>query len=540
MLQEWSQLPWLSLIVFSPILGVIVLLLVPKDRRRFIQVIGAGTALISLLLSLLVYIGTRNAGVVQALTERYDWISIPLNLDLARPNGIASWSFQIPYHLAIDGLSLPLVLMTAIIAFGAACASWSIRHRLKTYMICFLLLEIGMLGVFMARDLFLFFMFFEWTLVPLFFLIGIWGGMKREQAANRFLVYNGIGSALMLVAFMIITATAGFGIDPAASDKGHFIYSGELPFLLQQLQQQGSLAMMQLPDNPFYLSEGWKMGAFVLLLIAFGIKLPMFPFHTWMLRVHAEAPAPIVMLHSGVLLKMGAYGLIQFGMVLLPAQMAAFAKFIAVLGVINILYGALLALVQKEWRLVLAYSSMSHMGFILFGAAAMNEIGLQGAVLQMVSHGFISALFFLLIGALYERTSTTRLGELGGLAASAPWLSGLLLLAGLASLGLPGLSQFPAELLALIGLFDSMPVPAILGALGLVLSAAYVLRAVLRTTYGTPSRGNERLNDLRSIDAVPAVMLGIGIIILGIWPGLVQAPIEAGIEQVIHVLTVRG
>ncbi|WP_195573673.1 complex I subunit 4 family protein [Paenibacillus sp. 1001270B_150601_E10] len=540
MLQEWSHIPWLSILAFSPLLGVMTLLFVPAARTRVIRGIGFAATLIPLLLSFVIYGSIRLEGQGQFLTERLDWISIPLNIDAAMSQGFASWTFKVPYHLAIDGISLPLVLLTSIIATMAVLGSWMIQHRLKTYMICFLLLEIGMLGVFMARDLFLFFMFFEWTLVPSFFLIGIWGALKREQAANRFLVYNGIGSALMLVAFMMITATAGFGVDPASQEGGHFIYSGDLSFLMQQLQEKGSLAMMDSPANPFYLSESWQISAFVLLLIAFGIKLPIFPFHTWMLRVHAEAPAPMVMLHSGILLKMGAYGLIQFGIALLPVQMTEWASVIAILGVINIVYGALLAFVQKEWRLVLAYSSMSHMGFVLFGAASMNELGLQGAVLQMVSHGFISALFFLLIGSLHERTKTTRLSDLGGLAKAAPWLSGLLLFTGLASLGLPGLSQFPAELFALLGLFDAMPWITMIGALGLILSAAYVLRAVLQSTYGTCPQQHAGIRDLRLAEGIPALILTAGIVLLGIWPGIVSEPIADGIKQVVHILTVRG
>ncbi|MGZ9586305.1 complex I subunit 4 family protein [Paenibacillus marinisediminis] len=532
MLSSVSSIPWLTLLTFSPLLGVLLLLFVPKERVPAIRAIGIVTTLIPLVLSLFIYADYANLENGKSLTETFNWISIPLNIELLM--NAASWKFDIQYHLAIDGLSLPLVLLTTIIAAMAALASLNIQKRVKTYFILFLLLEVGTLGVFMARDLFLFFMFFEWTLVPTFFLIGIWGFLNREKAANRFLVYNGLGSALMLVAFAILTVTAGLVQDPS----GQLVYTGNIDLIMSQLANPN--ALVNTMNTPIYLSEGWRMFAFVLLLIAFGIKLPIFPFHTWMLRVHVEAPTPIVMLHSGILLKMGAYGLIQFGVALLPKEAASWTTALAILGIINIVYGAVLAFVQKEFRLVLAYSSISHMGFVLFGIAAMNEIGLQGAVLQMVSHGFISALFFLLVGGLLERTNTTRLDELGGLAKAMPFISGMLLLVGLASLGLPGLSGFPAELFSLLGLFDAMPWAAIIGTLGLVLSAVYVLRAVLAITYGPIAEHHTGLKDARMIEAVPAIVLTACILLIGIFPSFITIPVDEGIQHIIEILKVRG
>ncbi|WP_019424676.1 complex I subunit 4 family protein [Paenibacillus sp. OSY-SE] len=537
----WSELsswPILTLLTFSPLLGVLILLLVPKGRVRAIQIVGIGTTILPLLLALVIYGGYDMLEQGKALTEQSSWISIPLNIELMR--GIQSWTFDIQYHLSIDGLSLPLVVMTTIVASMAAFASLYLKKRWKTYFILFLLLEVGMLGVFMARDLFLFFMFFEWTLVPTYFLIGIWGFMHREKAANRFLVYNGLGSALLLVAFVILTVTAGFGPNPAVSDGSQYIYSGNLNVIMQNLGNPEAFVNMAVEGNTFYLTEGMRTLVFVLLLVAFGIKLPLFPFHTWMLRVHAEAPAPVVMLHSGVLLKMGAYGLIQFGTALLPQQTASWATVIAALGVINILYGAILAFVQKEFRLVLAYSSISHMGFVLLGISAMNDIGLQGAVVQMVSHGFISALFFLLVGSLLERTGTTRIDELGGLAKSMPFICGILLLAGLASLGLPGLSGFVAELLSLLGLFGTMKWAAVLGAIGIILSAVYVLRGVLAISYGPLNERYTALKDARLVEAMPIMVLTACIVLIGLFPYFVTAPIETGVEHIIELFKVRG
>ncbi|MBD8498217.1 complex I subunit 4 family protein [Paenibacillus arenosi] len=533
------MIPWLTLLAFSPLVGVLLLSLVPSDRVKLLRCIGIAASLLPLLLAFFIYAYVNVEGQGSSLTERYNWIAIPLNIEAIQPY-VQSWAFEIDYHLSIGGLSLPLVVMTAIVTAMAAWASLTIKQRVKSYYIWFLLLEVGMLGVFMARDLFLFFLFFEWTLVPMFFLIGIWGFAKREKAANRFLVYNGLGSALLLVAFLILTVTAGLAVHGDAGASSHLVYSGDLEQMIRQLGDAQSF-VNTLPGpassfNPFYLSEAWRATAFILLLIAFGIKLPIFPFHTWMLRVHVEAPTPVVMLHSGVLLKMGAYGLIQFGLAILPQSFASWSTVLAIIGLVNIVYGALLAYVQKELRLLLAYSSISHMGFVLLGIAAMNDIGLQGAVLQMVSHGFISALFFLLVGCLLERTGTSRIDELGGLANRLPFLSALLLLAGLASLGLPGLSGFMAELLSLLGLYGQLPWAAIAGGLGIILSAVYVLRGVLAITYGPLDMRFAQLKGTQAVEALPAVVLTFAIILIGVLPAVVTIPIEQGIERMIHII----
>ena len=339
-----------------------------------------------------------------------------------------------------------------------------------------------MLGVFLARDLFLFFIFFEITLVAMYFLIGIWGYFNRERAANQFLIYNGIGSAIMLIAFVILVNTAGFRIDQAG-DQVSFIYSGSYTDIFSNMSDP-SAWMNLAPEqvgmvNPFLMTDTMQWTLFIMLLIAFGIKLPIFPFHTWMLKVHTEAPTSIVMIHSGLLLKMGAYGLLRLACCF-PGAGARICDTARVLGVINILYGALLAFRQQEFKLVLAYSSISHMGIVLLGFAAMNEIGIQGAVFQLVSHGLLSALLFLIVGSIYERTGTTTLGELGGLARSMPFISGVLLTAGLASIGLPGLSGFVGEFLTLLGLFESQRWLTAAAALGIILTAVYMLRAVLK------------------------------------------------------------
>ncbi|MCI3921389.1 NADH-quinone oxidoreductase subunit M [Paenibacillus sp. TRM 82003] len=526
-----DNIPVLSLIVFTPLLGVLALLFVPKERGGLIKNIGIGTTFLPLILTAWVY-GAFNVGDGGAqFAETLRWISIPLNSELLEGLGsVESYRVQFDYALAVDGISLPLVFLTAFVAAMAALASVHIKKRFKTYFILFLLLEAGMLGVFLARDLFLFFLFFEVTLVPMFFLIGIYGFYEREKAANRFLVYNGIGSALMLIAFLTLIVTAGMNVSETEAGAS-FVYSGGYDAILANLQSTSSFVNMG-PEfapnfaNPFFLPEWLRTFLFFLLLIAFGIKLPIFPFHTWMLRVHTEAPPSVVMIHSGILLKMGAYGLIKFGVFLFPEEARQWAPLLAVLGVVNILYGAALAFVQKEFRLVLAYSSISHMGIVLLAIAAMNAVGVEGAVFQMVSHGLISALMFLLVGSLYERNGSTTLDSMGGFAKSMPFMSGMLLVAGMASLGLPGLSGFVSELLSFLALFDAMPVITAVGCLGIILAAAYVLRAVLRITYGPATEKSAGFTDARLIEAIPMIALVAFILLIGLYPAVLSEPLK--------------
>ncbi|MFB9326958.1 NuoM family protein [Paenibacillus aurantiacus] len=543
-----EDVPILSLITFSPLLGLLVLLFLPKQKARWLKATAITATLVPLVLALWLYadFSARSPEATSVYGETATWVDVSLNKESV--GDVASYSFKLAYQMDIDGLSLPLVLLTTIVAAMAALASVHIKKRWKAFYFWFLLLEVGMLGVFMARDLFLFFIFFELTLIPMFFLIGIWGFFGREKAASRFLIYNGLGSAIMLVAFLLLTVTAGFHQLDAGSGQGYRLeYSGSYAVLQESFSNPDSFINKGAPDaggdtavtvaqNPFYLSEAMRWTIFLLLLVAFGIKLPIAPFHTWMLRVHAEAPPSVVMIHSGVLLKMGAYGLLRFGLFLFPAQASEAAVAIAVLGAVNVLYGALLAIAQKDFKLVLAYSSISHMGIVLLGMAALNEIGLEGAAVQMVSHGLISALLFLIVGSLQERTETTELKQLGGLARTMPFIGGVLLAAGMASLGLPGLSGFIGEFLSLLGLFDTQPVITAIAVLGIVLAAVYVLRAVLAITYGPSPERFASLRDARLVEAVPMIVLLALIILVGVYPAILTDPMKHGFDTLIQLL----
>lgn len=527
------------MIAFTPLLGVLVLMFVPKEQGRLIKTIALIATLIPLALAAWLYAAyqTSSADPLQ-FKEQVDWIKIPLNKEGLEQ--ITSFFFELKYSLAVDGLSLPLVFLTALVSAMAALASFHIKKRWKTFYILFLLLETGMFGVFMAQDLFLFFIFFEITLVPMFFLIGIWGFFDRERAANKFLIYNGIGSAIMLVVFLIIVATAGFTL-VQTNNEVVISYSGDIHQIAQNLfQSPNAQVNIADPNNPFYLSSTMKWTLFLLLLVAFGIKLPIFPFHTWMLRVHTEAPPSIVMIHSGILLKMGAYGLIRFGVLFFPAQAKEAALLLGVLGVVNIIYGASLAFVQKEFKLVLAYSSISHMGIVLLGLAAFNATGIEGAVFQLVSHGLISALLFLLVGSIQERTDTTELARLGGLAKSVPFMSGMLLIAGMASLGLPGLSGFISEFLAFLGVFGVYKAIAVVGALGIILTAVYVLRGVLSITFGPQPEQYAGLKDARLVEAIPMIALVAFILLIGVYPSVLSEPLQQTVNGMTQLLQSVG
>jgi NADH-quinone oxidoreductase subunit M len=499
----------LSVLVFSPVLAILVMAFIPGHQGGVIKKVGVIGTLLPLLLSLFLF-GTFNYGSPNLqFVESYDWISIPISSDYA---------LEINYELGVDGISMPLLVLTAIIGALAAVASCQIKKRLKEYFILFHVLLIGMLGVFAADNLFLFFIFFEMTLVPMYFLVGIWGYGEREHAANKFLLYNGIGSGIMLIAFIVIYMA------------------------LQTMNMDEIAKALSTPGHPLTadLSPEFRFGLFLALFIAFAIKLPVFPFHTWMLKVHVQAPPSIVMIHSGILLKMGAYGVLRMGIGFFPEQAYQFSTWLAVLGIINILYGAILAYVQKDLKMVLAYSSISHMGIVLLGFAAMNTIGFQGAMFQIVSHGFISALLFFLIGVIWDRTQTSMIDELGGLAKSMPFVSGILLAGGMASLGLPGMSGFISEFFSFLGLFGSLPVLAVIGALGIVLTAVYLLRAILRTTFGpTPDRFSQ-LADAQPLEVIPMIVLLGFIILIGVYPAILGNPLQQTLKTIVPIVTGIG
>ncbi len=496
----------LSFLIFSPLLGILVLSFIPKAQEKTLKLVGFLSTLLPLFVAVWIYIQYLSGKALSSFSEIYEWIQIG-NFELYKGR-----LFAIDYELGVDGFSLILLLLTTILATLASIASINIKKEWKGYFMLFLLLEIGMLGVFAAENLILFFIFFEITLIPMFFLIGKWGYFDKEKAAYSYLIYNGIGSAILLIVIIVLFARTG---------TTNIALLGEI--------LNGSYDAKQI-INP--LSSELRWGLFLGLLVAFGVKLPIFPLHSWMLRVHVQAPPSIVMLHSGILLKIGAFGLIRFGAGLFPEEFVAFSVVLAVLGVVNLLYGAFLAFIQDDFKMVLAYSSISHMGIVLIGLASLNEAGIQGAIFQVVSHGLISALLFFLVGILYDRVQTTSLARLGGLAKVMPIMAGFLLAGAMASLGMPGMSGFVSEFMAFFGLFKTMPVIAAVGAIGIILTAVYLLRAVLNMTFGSLNEGIKEVGDLKKIDYVPVlVLLGL-IILIGVYPNVLSGPLQSTVETI--------
>ncbi|ALF09234.1 NADH-quinone oxidoreductase subunit M [Parageobacillus thermoglucosidasius] len=501
---------FLSLLVFSPLLGILLLALTPKTQERTIKWLGFLSTLPSLILSLFAFCQYLRGYRLEHLTEKRGWVRF------ADFPFLTESTFVVRYELNIDGISLVMIVLTSLLAALAAVASIHIKKEWKGYFMLFLLLEIGMLGVFAAGNMVLFFIFLEMTLVAMFFLIGKWGGFERERAAYSYLLYNGVGSAVLLMVIAILFARAG---------------TSNMELLKEMLHNPAVRAQLIAP-----ISDDLRFSLFLALLIAFGIKLPIVPFHRWILRVHVQAPPAIVMLHSGVLLKIGAYGLIRFAIGLFPDQFRDFAFIIAILGVVNLLYGAFLAFIQNDFKMVLAYSSVSHMGIVLIGLGALNEAGMQGAIFQAVSHGLISALLFLLVSILFERTNTTEMDRLGGLAKAMPLTAGSLLAGALASLGLPGMSGFVSEFTAFFGLFQTAPAVAAAGTLGIIMTAVYLLRAVLNITFGTSKSGGAQAFDMSLTEAVPVFVLLALIIMIGVYPRILAEPLQAAIKMMMNGL----
>ena len=435
--------PLLSILIFLPALGTIGLLFLRSDDHRWIRRLAFVVSLAEFLLSVWwLLAGVPLGGTGYKLEEFHRWISFG-------PHGDAPQTF-INYHVGIDGISMFLVMLTTFLTVVSILCSWnSIQKRVKEFFIMILLLEVGVVGVFLSLDLFLFFLFWEVMLIPMYFLIGIWGHDRRIYAAVKFVLYTMAGSILMLVGILwLYNATGTF----------------DLP-VIQDALQTGKLL----------LPSGTETLLFLAFFVAFAIKVPLFPFHTWLPDAHVEAPTAGSVMLAGVLLKMGTYGMIRFCLPLFPDASRRFASPIAVLAIIGIIYGALVALVQPNLKKLVAYSSVSHLGFVVLGIFAFHPISMQGAVFQMLAHGISTGGLFLLVGMLYDRRHTFEMSEFGGLATPMPHLAAFFLFVALSSLGLPMLNGFVGEFLTLLGTYQVHWNWASWAAVGVILSACYLL-----------------------------------------------------------------
>lgn len=498
-----GDLPILSVLIFLPLVGALAVALIPRRNVGAVR----GAALIFSLATWVVSLGLllgyvpgpeAGSGLAFQFVEQHDWIP--------------HWGIQ--YKVGVDGLSVAMVVLTTTLTWISILASFSpIKDRVKEYMIAFLVLEVGVLGVFVSLDLFLFYIFWEVVLIPMALIIGVWGGANRIYATIKFVIYTLVGSLLMLVA---ILATA-FTYQAATG-------SWEGAFDLQSLAGHGF-------DRTFQLI------AFAALAPAFAIKVPMFPFHTWLPDAHVEAPTAGSVILAGVLLKLGAYGFIRFALPIFPEGAQTFAPLIVVLSVIAIIYGAIVALVQPDLKKLVAYSSVSHMGFVTLGIFVFQEQGLQGAILQMVNHGLITGALFLLVGVIYERTHDRTIAKLSGLGGPVPAFSAALGFFVFASVGLPGLGGFVGEFLVFQGAFAFNPWTAAVVALVMILAAAYLLWMLQRVLFGPLSdflRGlGHHLTDLRPIEILTLAPLGALTVILGLFPGLVLELIAGPVKAVL-------
>jgi NADH-quinone oxidoreductase subunit M len=475
-----GDLPVLTLVVFTPLLGVLALLVVPGDNHRLIRWIALGAALVSFGFSLLL-LGYDPAGAEFQFREDLAWIE----------------AFGMRYTLGVDGLSVVLVLLTTLLSAIAIFYSWEpIQRRVKEYYAALLLLMVGMLGVFVSLDLFLFYVFWEISLIPMYLVIGIWGGPRRIYATVKFVIYTLVGSLLMLVAILAVAIAHG-------NETGTFTFAYETL-------------------RGFAYTDALQGIAFVAFFLAFAVKVPLWPLHTWLPDAHVEAPTAGSIILAGVLLKLGGYGFLRFSIPLLPDAAVSFAPIIIALAVIAIIYGALVAMVQPDMKKLVAYSSVSHMGFVMLGAFVFNEQGLQGAAFTMISHGITTGALFLLVGIIYEQTHDRQIAHMGGLNARLPHYAAMFGLFTFASIGLPGLSGFVGEFLVILGAFRFNGLVAAVTMLVVIASAVYMLWMFQRVFFTVPSDWMRRwwpnLRDMNRnewIALAPLVVLVVG---LGVYP----------------------
>jgi NADH-quinone oxidoreductase subunit M len=457
-----------------PLMGAVALLFVPKERVEALRWTAVFFAAATFGLSLVALARFDATASGMQLVERAWWVK----------------SLGIQYFMGVDGISLPIVVLSALLSLLAVIASWTITDRVRQYFVLLLLLEMGMIGVFCALDFVLFYVFWEVVLVPMYFLIGVWGGPRREYAAIKFFLYTLLGSVFMLVGMLALYFSEG----------------------------AGTFDMLEL--TKLSLPLGFQMWVFAAFFLGFAVKVPIWPFHTWLPDAHVEAPTAVSVLLAGILLKMGSYGFMRVSWPMLPEAAKAWAPAIAVLAAISIVYGACVAMVQKDLKKLVAYSSVSHMGYIMLGIAAGTAVGMEGAVIQMFNHGTITGMLFLLVGLIYERAHTRQISELGGLSAQAPVLGGILAFASFASLGLPGLSGFVGELLVLLGAWTSPLSKAfpVIAALAIVITAGYLLWMLQRVVLGTVAPSLGGVPDVNARELTTLVPLMVIIVVVGVYP----------------------
>ncbi len=487
----------LSLLIFLPTLGGLALLLIPRGSTQLLFKSALFTTLLTFLWSLrLLWRFDPLQGKAQ-LTERFSWIS----------------TYGIDYFVGVDGLSLFLVLLTTLLGSIVILASWNMTERIKEYLFFMLVLETGMIGTLLALDLFLFYVFWEIMLIPMYFIIGVWGGPRRVYAATKFVLYTMSGSLLMLVAIIYLVTRYA------------------------QVTQTLTFDLFRIYG--LHLPPGEQIWLFLAFALAFAIKVPIFPFHTWLPDAHVEAPTAGSVILAGILLKMGTYGFIRFAIPLFPDAAVAASPYFMALAVVGIIYGALVAMAQTDLKRLIAYSSVSHLGFVMLGLFALNLQGFQGAIYQMLNHGLSTGALFLLVGMIYDRRHSRMIADYGGLWKSLPIFSAIFLVVTLSSIGLPVLNGFVGEFLILLGAYKSLPIWAVLGAGGIVLGAIYMLWMYRRVIFGPLDQvENQNLKDIGAREIALLTPILILIFLMGIYPSpwlnRIKPSVDLVINRVVH------
>jgi NADH-quinone oxidoreductase subunit M len=489
---------YLTVIIFFPLLGAIVMLLTPREKTQLIRWTGVVATAIPFALSLYLWsiwdyslVGATSVAGFQ-FVEKVSWIP----------------QFNIEYFIGVDGLSFPMVILTGLIGLISVIASWGIQKGIKGYFILFMLLVTGMFGVFMSLDFFLFYVFWEVMLLPMYFLIGIWGGPRREYAAIKFFIYTLIGSVLILLGMLALYFTS----------------------------EPHTFNMLELMGNAAGWARGFQIWVFLAFYVGFAIKVPAFPFHTWLPDAHVEAPTPISVILAAILLKMKIYALLRIRFPMLPQGTVWFAPILAIIGVINIVYGALVAMAQTDFKKLVAYSSISHMGFCLLGMASLTSYGMNGAVFQMISHGILSGGLFLMVGVVYDRAHHREIDKFGGLGVNMPRYTGISIVLMMGSLGLPSMSGFIGEALSLLGSFTVYRTLTIIAVSGLIITAVYILWTLQRVFLGQLKDEYKGFPDVTKREMVTLFPLAVITFILGIFPSTLLDVMEKTLQQIINAV----
>jgi len=498
----------LNLILWTPVLGLIAILFMPKGKDQLVRYAAVASTGVTLIFSIFLYLSFD-----QSVAEMQGVFSVP-------------WveMFHINYSLGVDGISLPMILLTSLLFCICIFSSWTVEKNVKGYFALLLMLQSSVYGVFMSLDFFLFYVYWEVMLLPMFFLIAIWGGENREYAAVKFFLYTFFGSIIMLVGIIALYYKTGMGPDSfniIAHHGGHFV--NETITLFGH-------------DFSFERVFFWAM------FLGFAIKVPVFPFHTWLPHAHVQAPTAISVILAGVLLKMGTYGFLRIAFPIFPAASVEYSTVIAVLGLISILYGAFCAMAQSDVKKLVAYSSVSHMGFVMLGLAAMTTQGMNGAVLQMFNHGTSTAMMFLLIGILYERSHHRWIVRpdgtkgYGGIASHMKTYTVIFTIGMFASLGLPGLSGFWSEALIFLGIFGKFPTITVFAVLGLLIGAAYLLWMYKRMFFGEVNESIKGYSDMNMREILYMLPLCTAVIVFGIYPSPVLNIMKASVGNLVELM----